>query len=156
MFRFRECVKDDAEIWVQLNRECMAEEIQDDNLWNNTSKVSNEQFNETFRYGLEMPERVRFLIFEEDNEPVGFANLMIIYSVWTHGLACIVDDLYLRTKVRGHGYGRTAMEYIEKYAQSNGCKRIQFQSELSNPGAENFYKAIGFTPSDMKFYVKYF
>ena len=35
------------------------------------------------------------------------------------------------------------------------CRRIQFQSELTNPGATEFYKAIGYQPADMKLYVKY-
>lgn len=156
MFKCRESSVTDCDNWIDMNREFMASEIQDDDLWGGAGTVSNEQFRETFKSGLDTPERVRFLLFEEDSIPIGFANLMIIYSVWTHGLACIVDDLYLRASVRGKGYGRQAMAYIEEYAKSIGCKRIQFQSEITNPGAESFYRTIGYHPADMKFYVKYF
>ena len=156
MFKYRECKVADCDNWIDLNREFMASEIQDNDLWNGADTVNNEQFIETFKSGLNTPERVRFLLFEEDSIPVGFTNLMVIYSVWTHGLACIVDDLYLRECVRGKGYGRQAMAYIEEYAKSIGCKRIQFQSEITNPGAESFYRAIGYNPADMKFSVKYF
>ncbi len=44
---------------------------------------------------------------------------------------------------------------LEEYAKERGCKRIQFQSELTNPNAMEFYRAIGYQPADMKFYVKY-
>lgn len=156
MFKYRECKIDDCDIWIELNREFMASEIQDNELWGGADTASDEQFRDTFMSGLDTPERARFLLFEDDGLAVGFANLMIIYSVWTHGLACIVDDLYFREGVRGKGYGRKAMTYVEEYAKTIGCKRIQFQSELTNPDAENFYRAIGYIPADMKFYVKYF
>lgn len=81
---------------------------------------------------------------------------MTIFSVWTHGLAFIIDDLYLRKECRGKGYGRQAMEIIEQFAKKRGCKRLQFQSEFTNPDAMKFYIAVGYTPTDMKFYVKYF
>lgn len=155
MFEFRACDKGDCRIWTELNRAFMAEEIQDEGLWNNTDSASDEEFQQTFEAGLATPERARFLMFFEDGAPVGFANLMIIFSVWSHGLALIIDDLYLLPEHRGKGYGAKAMEFIENYARELGCKRLQFQSELTNPGAMEFYKAVGYTPADMKFYVKY-
>ena len=93
--------------------------------------------------------------FEENHTPVGFANLMTIYSVWTHGKALILDDLYLLPDARGKGYGKRAMELIEQFASMRGRKRLQFQSEETNPNAMNFYIALGYCPADMKFYVKY-
>lgn len=155
-FTARLCNKDDCNVWIELNRAFMKEEIQDDELWNDTSQADDECFAKTFINGLETPERVKFLLFEENGVPVGFANLMIIFSVWTHGLAVIIDDLYLTPECRGKGYGRKSMEIVEQYAEDEGCKRIQFQSELTNPNAMEFYMALGYTPADMKFYVKYF
>lgn len=133
----------------------MKEEIQDDDLWNNTDRVSEEQFNETFMEALASEELISLIVFEEDGIPVGFANLMTIYSVWTHGKALILDDLYLAQESRRKGYGKMAMEYIEQFAIHRGCKRLQFQSEVTNPNAMRFYMAMGYKPADMKFYVKY-
>ncbi len=48
------------------------------------------------------------------------------------------------------------MKFIEQIAEEKGCKRIQFQSEGTNPGAKEFYEAVGYTPVSMYFYVKYF
>lgn len=155
MFTCRLCEKTDCKTWIQLNRAFMAEEIQDDELWNNTDQVSDGQFAETFYSALEVPNMIRLLLFEEDGVPMGFANLMIIFSVWTHGKAMVVDDLYLDKLVRGKGYGRMAMEMIENLAKQCGCRRLQFQSEETNPGAMAFYMAVGYQPTDMKFYVKY-
>lgn len=140
MFTFRECRAEDLNDWTDMNLEFMAEEIQDEGLWNNAGKTTPEDFAK---------------IFEEDGKPVGFANLMLIFSVWSKGMAMILDDLYIRPLYRGKGYGREALEYIEKLAEEIGCKRLQFQSEETNPGAREFYKAVGYQPAEMSFYVKY-
>lgn len=99
---------------------------------------------------------ITLIIFEEYGVHVGFANVMTIYSIWAHGKSMVLDDLYLKPEVRGKGYGRIALKYIEEFAENEACKRIQFQSEITNPEAMKFYKAVGYTPTDMKFYVKYF
>lgn len=156
MFTYRLCDKTDKACWIAMNREFMAEEIQDDDLWNNTNETSDEQFSHTFMEALESDDLISLMIFEEDDEPVGFANLMTIYSIWTHGKALILDDLYLCPEVRGKGYGKQSLEFVEKFAKERGCKRLQFQSEVTNPNAMEFYISQGYNPADMKFYVKYF
>ncbi len=155
MFSYRLCRESDKDCWITLNRMFMAEEIQDNDLWNDTNKVSSEQFTNTFFEALHAKELINLLIFEENNTPVGFANLMTIYSVWTHGKALILDDLYLLPEARGKGYGKCAMHFIEQFAVQRGCKRLQFQSEETNPNAMKFYIALGYHPANMKFYVKY-
>lgn len=155
MFTFRECRAEDLNDWTDMNLEFMAEEIQDEGLWNNAGKTTPEDFEKIFEEGQKLPEQIRFVIFEEDGKPVGFANLMLIFSVWSKGMAMILDDLYIRPLYRGKGYGREALEYIEKLAEEIGCKRLQFQSEETNPGAREFYKAVGYQPAEMSFYVKY-
>ncbi|MBQ6900820.1 MAG: GNAT family N-acetyltransferase [Firmicutes bacterium] len=156
MFTYRLCNENDKGCWIAMNREFMAEEIQDDGLWNNTGQTGDEQFANTFTEALESEEMISLMIFEEDGKPVGFANLMTIYSIWTHGKALILDDLYLCPEVRGKGYGRQTLAYIEQFAKERRCKRLQFQSEVTNPNAMEFYIAQGYSPADMKFYVKYF
>ena len=150
------CDINDKDCWIAMNREFMAEEIQDDSLWNSTGQADDEQFLHTFEEALESDDLISLLIFEEDGVPVGFANLMTIYSVWAHGKALILDDLYLRPDVRGKGYGKQALGYIEQFAEERGYKRLQFQSEATNPNAMEFYVSQGYSPADMKFYVKYF
>ena len=73
----------------------MCFEIQDDSLWNNTKKTPDYAFQHTFQEALQTPELITLFLMEEDEVPIGFANLMTIYSVWTHGKALILDDLYI-------------------------------------------------------------
>lgn len=156
MFTYRKCEKKDADIWIEMNREFIAYESQDDDLWNGVSEVSDQRFSQTFEEALSSPELISLLILEEDGKPVGFANLMTIFSVWSHGKALYLDDLFIREDDRGKGYGKKALEYIEAFAKELGCKRIQFHSEATNPNARQFYTAVGYAPAEMFFYVKYF
>ena len=101
---------------------------------------------------MDHPEMATLLMAENDEgEPIGFANMMSVLSVWTHGKALILDDLYLRAGYQGHGNGTQMLKYIEDYAQANGYKRLQFQSEDHNKGAYDFYVKMGYVGMDMKF-----
>lgn len=155
MIKIYECGKENEDIWIKLNREFMDWEIQDGGIWNNTQKESDAVFKNTFREALNNPEHITLLFIECDEEVVGFANLMTIYSVWAHGKALILDDLFIGEEYRGKGIGKEFMEYLAGYAKDRGYKRLQFQSEFTNPDALAFYTKIGFTPADMHFYVKY-
>ena len=156
MFTYRKCGEKDAELWTKLNREFIAYENQDDDLWNGVSQVSDKRFAKTFEEALAAPELISLLLFEEDGRPVGFANLMIIFSVWSHGRAIYLDDLFIREEHRRKGYGKKALEYIEDYAKELGYRRLQFHSESTNPAARDFYASQGYHPAEMYFYVKYF
>ena len=152
----RICRPEDESIWIALNREFMDFEIQDDSPWNNTEKTPDHIFRRTFFEALQTPELITLFMIEENETPIGFANLMTIYSVWAHGKSLILDDLYIKEEYQGRGYGRKAMSLIESYAKNNNYKRLQFQSETTNPNAKGFYEALGYSATDMNFYVKYF
>lgn len=147
--------KKDKRDWIRLNREFMDFEIQDNNLWNNIDMAETEELAEVFEEALQRPENITIFMIEKDREVIGFANLMTIFSVWSEGYALVIDDLYITPKNQRKGYGRAVMKEIEDYALRNGYKRIQFQSEATNPGAKAFYTKLGYKPVNMSFYVRY-
>lgn len=156
MLHWRMCGPEDCKLWIQLNREFMAYELQDGALWNDADKAGDTRFAQTFQEALDSPELIDLLLFEVDSQPAGFATLLKVYSVWSHGKALILDDLFLRREYRGQGYGRQALEIVEARARELGCRRLQFQSETTNPNAKGFYTAMGYQPRQLYFYVKYF
>ena len=83
-----------------------------------------------FSEALNSKELISLFMFEENGRPVGFANLMTIFSVWSHGKALILDDLYIVPEERGKGYGKKALQFIEEFANERQYKRLQFQSEF--------------------------
>lgn len=151
----RICKLEDKKEWISLNREFMSYEIKDTDFWNNTDSNSDERFALTFDEALQHPELITLLLIEKDQKVIGFANLMFIFSVWSHGKGLILDDLYIKEAFRGNGIGRFVMQFIENYGRESGCKRLQFQSEYTNPEAYKFYNQLGYVSESMYFYVKY-
>ncbi len=94
-------------------------------------------------------------MIEHQGEIIGFANLMMIFSVWSQGKALIIDDLYIKSDYQGKGFGRQVMKELENYAREREYKRIQFQYEETNPGAKAFYEKLGYESEKMDFYVRY-
>ena len=151
----RKAKAEDRADWIKINRAFMDFEIQDNNLWNNIDLAENEELGEVFEEALKSPENIVIFMIEEEGKTIGFANIIKIFSVWSEGFALIIDDLYIDDKYQGRGYGRKTMREIEDYARRNNFKRLQFQSEETNPGAKKFYEKIGYKPAAMSFYVRY-
>ena len=59
---------------------------------------------------------------------------------------CYVDCFAVEEKCRRHGVGRRLMEYIGEFAEENGCTSIQLGVAGFNENAQEFYRAMGFTP----------
>lgn len=151
----RNCTSQDEDLWVRMNLDFMAFDMDDSDFWNHPDEaVLKEGLHRTFREALLQPELITLLFLEEEGEVVGFANLMTIFSVWALGKALYLDDLYLIERVRGKGLGRSFMEYLEHYCRDHDYHRLQFQSEPTNTGAHAFYKNLGYRSQDMHFYVK--
>ena len=151
----RLCNKNDEDSWIALNRQFMLFEITDSSQWNDTDKTPDSVFRETFRDALKSPSLIKLLIFEEDGVPIGFANLAVFFSIWSHGKGILMDDIFFVESCRGKGYGKIAMEYIENFAKENDCKRLEFMSKPSNQLSRDFYIALGYKSVDMYFYVKH-
>ncbi|SNS72388.1 Acetyltransferase (GNAT) family protein [Anaerovirgula multivorans] len=65
-----------------------------------------------------------------------------------------IDDLYIAVPYRGRGNGKRMMEYLTKFAEHKGYKRIQLHAELSNERGHNLYRKIGFNEEEMMFFMK--
>lgn len=155
MIRF--CNINDKEQWIKLNKAFMKEEMNDSGFWNDVDKTDDEIFAKTFESALDHPEMIKLLIIEdEEGNAVGYANLMVIFSVWSHGKALELDDIYIIPEKRGRGIGKNALKYIEDYAAANEYMRFQFKAEENNFGANKLYKGLGYESEKMNFYVKYF
>ena len=90
-----------------------------------------------------------------DGTEVGFVFFYHTFPAYLGKGGIYIDDLYIDTRSRGRGLGRQTMKEIENYARSHGYKRLQFQSEETNPQAKAFYTKIGYTPAAMSFYMRY-
>ena len=101
----RRCTPADERIWVEMNREFMAYEYEDENVWE--SPLDKGDPAEVFRRILSEPEGGSALFMVEDEgRPIGFMNTVIFYSVWAHGKVLFLDEVRLPLCDNIHSYSR--------------------------------------------------
>ena len=59
---------------------------------------------------------------------------------------CYVDCFAVDEGCRRQGAGKRLMEYIREFARENDCASVQLGVAGFNEAAQDFYKAMGFTP----------
>ena len=153
MIRFAKA--EEKNLWVKLNIDFMKFEIANSDFWNNVDESEHEELAKTFDEAIKNPQHITIFMIEHQGEIIGFANLMMIFSVWAQGKALIIDDPYIKSDYQGKGFGRQVMKELENYAREREYKRIQFQYEETNPGAKAFYEKLGYESEKMDFYVRY-
>ncbi len=57
-----------------------------------------------------------------------------------------IDDICVDEKARGKHVGTALYEHVKAYAQSQGCYNITLNVWNCNPGAMQFYEALGLVP----------
>ena len=100
-------------------------------------------------------------ILKNDNSPV-FVNVDEEGNVLGHAF-CIfkhrpehpvqtdiktlyIDDICVNEACRGQGVGKALYQYVLEYAKNQGCYNITLNVWVCNPGAMEFYKAMGLVP----------
>lgn len=151
----RRCTKEDKSIWVELNKKCMEEELGVSNFWFETKQRGIQKLEESFDRALENEHGIVLLLFQEDDEVVGFANLNVIYSVWSAGEALVVDNFYIAEEHRKKGLGNEGLVLVEKFGLDGGFKRIQFNSDQEDEHIIKVWEEFGYHPLDVKFYMRY-
>ncbi len=56
-----------------------------------------------------------------------------------------LSKLYILLKLRGHGLGKMAMDFIENHAKTKGCDKIKLTVNKYNTNSIKVYEKIGFT-----------
>ncbi|MEG1222036.1 MAG: GNAT family N-acetyltransferase [Anaerovoracaceae bacterium] len=152
----RLCKPEDKATWVALNRDFMEEELGDNEFWASTVEISTKKLEEAFDKAMEKPGDVFLMLFEHEDKVLGFSNLVRFFSVWANGDALIVDDFFICDEYRHMGIGKDGVKIVENFAEKHKFNRIQFHSNHEDERTYEFFNAIGFNPTDMKFYVRHF
>ena len=88
------------------------------------------------------------LIISIDDNPIGYAVYFYNYSTWLGKNGIYLEDLYIKTKYRGNGAGKTVLQYLAKLAVDEGCGRFEWCVLDWNQPAIQFYKSIGAVPQN--------
>lgn len=88
------------------------------------------------------------LLAFEDSEPAGFAVFFHNFSTWLGRPGLYLEDLFVKPKVRGKGYGRALLVDLAKIARDRGCGRMEWAVLDWNDPAIQFYLKLGAKPMD--------
>ncbi|MHC1700727.1 MAG: N-acetyltransferase family protein [Humidesulfovibrio sp.] len=80
---------------------------------------------------------------------VGMATAQVVISTAEGGPALLVEDVVVRPETRGLGIGRALLARIEAWGLRLGATRLQLLADRDNAPAHAFYRACGFTPTNL-------
>lgn len=86
------------------------------------------------------------IIGEYDGEPVGFALFFHNFSTFSGRPGIYLEDIYVRSEMRGKGYGKILLSFIGKLAIDRNCARFEWLCADWNKSSINFYKSMGADP----------
>lgn len=98
----------------------------------------------TFRRFLSLPAFGRVWLFSERNQLVGYIILTIGFSFEFRGHDAFIDELYVEAPYRRRGYGRQAVEFLEKQAREIGVNAIHLEVDDGNDPAFELYRRTGY------------
>jgi GNAT superfamily N-acetyltransferase len=90
--------------------------------------------------------RAEVLILEDQNEPAGFALYFHNYSTFLCRYGIYIEDIYVREKYRGKGYGKKLLKAICKEAIKRDCGRVEWWCLDWNKPSIDFYLKLGAEP----------
>ena len=98
---------------------------------------------------------VRMALAILEGKTVGLATFSIMYPAPASAAQLYIKELFVDEKFRGKGTGRAMMKFLARYAIDHGCSRLDWSAETDNPGAVEFYTAIGAKPVEEKVYFRF-
>jgi GNAT superfamily N-acetyltransferase len=82
----------------------------------------------------------------EDEAPVGFALYFHNFSTFVGKPGIYLEDLFVRPKFRGRGYGKALMIELARIAKERDCGRFEWAALNWNTPAIDFYRRLGAQP----------
>ena len=90
----------------------------------------------------------RLILFDSENEVVGYMVLGFGFSLEFHGRDCLIDEFYVRPEHRCKGIGRAAVEFAVATCRELGIKAVHLEADHFNVRGHEFYKRLGFKDHD--------
>ena len=94
------------------------------------------------------PRFAEVVFAEVDGQEAGFALFFHNYSTFLGQPGIYLEDLFVRTEMRGRGIGKSILTHLARLAKERGCGRIEWAVLNWNKPSIDFYKSIGAEPLD--------
>ena len=98
---------------------------------------------------LDNPALGRLFVLRDQSRVAGMANVLFTISTAEGCRVAVLEDVIVCREYRGNGLGRRLVEHVLAWAGANGMTRITLLADRDNEAALEFYRKLGFRPSQM-------
>ena len=134
---FRKAVREDVPLILEFIKGLAEYEKMSDEV------VATEEILDEWLFDKEKAE-VIFAIAE--GEEVGFALFFHNFSTFLGRAGIYLEDLFVKPKYRGNGYGKAILKRLAQIAVERGCERLEWSCLDWNQPSIDFYLSLGATP----------
>jgi GNAT superfamily N-acetyltransferase len=94
------------------------------------------------------PRFAEVLFASVDKEDVGFALFFHNYSTFLGQPGIYLEDLFVKSQMRGRGVGKALLAHLARLAKERGCGRLEWAVLKWNTPSIDFYKRLGAIPME--------
>ena len=94
------------------------------------------------------------LLAWDGSRVIGFASYSFLWPAAGSTRSLYLKELYVADDYRGEGVGRSLMDALCQLAAEHGCSRVEWTTDDDNPGAVQFYQALGYAPKTSKIFYR--
>jgi len=87
-------------------------------------------------------------VVDVDGEIAGMAIWFLNYSTWQGKHGIYLEDLFIKSEYRGHGYGKALLKHLAKICDERSYGRFQWWVLDWNSPAIEFYRSLGAVAMD--------
>ena len=88
------------------------------------------------------PATVCLIAADADDQPQGFAHIVLHPSTWAEAPYCYLEDLFVEPKLRASGIGRALIEEIYRKADESGWPYVYWKTQENNYRARALYDQV--------------
>lgn len=90
----------------------------------------------------------RLILFQLDDQLIGYMVLGFGFSLEFHGTDCFVDEFYVRPEHRSKGIGAAAVKFAVRLCREAGIAALHLEADHFNVRGHEFYRRLGFKDHD--------
>jgi GNAT superfamily N-acetyltransferase len=100
------------------------------------------------------PPAARVLLARDGHVLAGLASWSLLWPAAGLTTSLYLKELYVARAYRRTGTGTLLMEGLHRIAAERGCSRVEWTTDTSNPGAQQFYESLGVSPLPAKIFYR--
>ena len=112
--------------------------------------INIEESKQLFETFIANPNLGKAWLIYNDEEVIGYVILTFIFSFEYKGILAFLDELYIKKEYQGKGFGKQAVQFIQKESSQLNVKMLYLEVEEHNENAQKLYLAHDFVNHNRK------